>query len=63
MDRIFEKLIDNNFSGLAGLTVDASIPVPEGIIHEIIQASLRWNKNIRECRVSIARRAVAAASV
>ncbi len=53
MDAIFQRLIDNNFSDLAGLTVDASIPVPEQIVNEIIEAALLGNKNISECRVSI----------
>lgn len=53
MDKIFRKLIDNNFSDLTGLTVDASVPVPERIVNEIIEASLQGNKNITECRVSI----------
>ena len=53
MDKIFRTLVDDNFSDLAGLTVDASIPVPEHIINEIIHASLRGNKNISECQVSI----------
>ena len=53
MDEIFRKLLDDNLSVLAGLTVNASIPVPEHIVNEIIEAALRGNKNIRECRVSI----------
>jgi hypothetical protein len=53
MDAIFQRLIGNNFSDLTGLTVDASIPVPEQIVNEVIEAVLRGNKNIRECRVSI----------
>ena len=53
MDKIFRKLIDNNFSDLAGLTADASIPVSEHIVNEIIEAALRGNKNIKNCRVSI----------
>jgi len=53
MDELFQKLIDNNLSGLAGLTVDASIPVPEHIVNEIIEIALRENKNIKGCRVSI----------
>ncbi len=53
MDNIFRKLIENNFSDLAGLTVDASVPVPERIINEIIQVSLQGNKNVTECHVSI----------
>jgi hypothetical protein len=53
MDNIFRKLIDNNFSDLAGLTVDASIPVPEHIVNEFIGLALRGNKNIKHCFVSI----------
>jgi hypothetical protein len=53
MDAIFQRLIEDNFSDLTGLTVDASIPVPEQIVNEIIEAALRGNKNIHECRVSI----------
>jgi len=53
MDAIFQRLIDNNFSDLAGLTMDASIPMPEQIVNEIIEAALRGNKNIHECHVSI----------
>jgi hypothetical protein len=53
MDAIFQRLIEDSFSDLAGLTVDASIPVPEQIVNEIMDAVLQGNKNIRECRVSI----------
>jgi hypothetical protein len=53
MDKIFQRVIDNNFSDLAGLTADASIPVPEYIVNEIIEAALRGNKKIKNCRVSI----------
>ena len=53
MDEIFRKLIDSNFSDLAGLTVDASVPVPEQLVNEMIESALRGNKNIRECHVSI----------
>ena len=53
MDEIFQKLIDSNFSDLTGLTVDASIPVPERVANEVLESTLRGNKNIRECHVSI----------
>jgi hypothetical protein len=53
MDKIFQRVIDNNFSDLAGLTAEASIPVPEYIVNEIIEAALRGNKKIKNCRVSI----------
>ena len=53
MDEIFRKLIDSNFSDLTGLTVDASVPVLEQIVNEVIESALQGNKNIRECHVSI----------
>lgn len=53
MDEIFQKIIDNNFSDLRGLAVDASVPVPEQLINEIIEAALRGNKSIEYCRVAI----------
>jgi hypothetical protein len=53
MDEIFQKIIDNNFSDLKGLTVDASISVPQYIVNEIIEVALQGNKNIDYCRVSI----------
>ena len=55
MDEIFGRLIGNGFSELAGLTVDASIPVPEYIVNEMIESALRGNKNITACRMSIGR--------
>ena len=54
MDRIFRKAIENNFSELVGLTVDASVPVPEHLVNEIIEVTLQGNKNMTYCRVSIA---------
>ena len=53
MDEIFQRIIDNNFSDLKGLTVDASVPVPQQLINEIIEAALQGNKNIEYCQVSI----------
>ena len=53
MDAIFRRLIDNNFSELPGIEGNASVPVPERLVNEIIVASLRGNKNIEYCRVSI----------
>jgi len=53
MGEIFRKLIDSNFSDLTGLTVDASVPVLEQIVNEVIESALQGNKNIRECHVSI----------
>jgi hypothetical protein len=53
MDKVFQKIIENNFSDLKGLTVDASIPVPQKLINEIVESALRGNKNIDSCKVSI----------
>lgn len=53
MNEIFQKIIDNGFSDLEGLAVDASIPVPQHMINEVIEAALQGNKNIEYCRVSI----------
>ncbi len=53
MDKIFQRIIDNNFSDLKGTTVEATVPVPEYLINEIIEAALHGYKNIESCRVSI----------
>jgi hypothetical protein len=53
MDAIFQRLIDNNFSELPGLQVNATVPVPERLVNEIIAASLQGNKNIEYCRLTI----------
>src|SRR5512139_1396112 len=53
MDAIFHRLVDSNFSELTGLEINASIPVPEPLVNEIIAASLQGNKNLEYCRVSI----------
>ena len=53
MDEIFQRLIDSDFSELPGIKMDATIPVPESLVNEVIAASLRGNKNIEYCRVSI----------
>jgi len=53
MEAIFQKIIANNFSDVAGLTVDASLPVSESLINEIIAAALEEDKTIDSCQVSI----------
>lgn len=53
MDKIFQKIIENKFTELKGLTVDASIPVQQQLINEIIESFLQGNKNIDSCKVSI----------
>jgi hypothetical protein len=53
MDRVFQKIIDNNFSDLKGTTVKAIIPVPQSLINEIIRESLKGNKNISSVQVTV----------
>jgi hypothetical protein len=53
MDVIFNRLLGNNFSELPGLRVDARIPVSERLANEVIEISIRENKNIEYCRLSI----------
>jgi hypothetical protein len=53
MDAIFNRLSNNNFSELPGLKVDATIPVPERLANEVVETSIRGNKNIEYCRLSI----------
>jgi hypothetical protein len=53
MDKIFQKILDNNFSDLKGTLVNASVPVPEYLINEIIQVALQGNKSIESCRISV----------
>jgi hypothetical protein len=55
MDRILQRLVTNSFSELPGLTVDATIPVPEELVNEILAITLRGNRNITYCRVSLHR--------
>ena len=53
MDAIFRRLLEDNFSELEGLIAAASIPVPEPLINEMMTITLRGNKNITACQVSI----------
>jgi len=49
MEEIFRRIVEDNFSDLKGLTVDASIPVPGQLVNQIIAAALQGNKNIEYC--------------
>ncbi len=53
MEKIFQKIVRNNFSDLKGTIVDASIPIPQSLINEIIETSLKGNKNVASIRASI----------
>jgi len=53
MEEVLRRIIANNFSDLRGLTAEASVPVPQQLINEIMELALRGNKSIEYCRVSI----------
>lgn len=53
MEKIFQRIMDSNFSELSGTAVDASVPVPEGLINELIQAAMQGNKKIESVQVSV----------
>ena len=53
MDKIFQRIIDNNFSDLKGTTVQAFVPVPAPLINEMIMVALQGNKTIESCRVFV----------
>jgi len=53
MEKVFQRIIANNFSELKGTIVDASIPVSQDLINEIIKESLRGNKTIQSAQVSV----------
>jgi hypothetical protein len=53
MDKIFQRIVANNFSELKGTTVDATIPVPQALINELIQESLKGNKSIDSVQASL----------
>jgi hypothetical protein len=53
MDKIFQRLFENNFSELPGFNVEASVPIPESLVNEMIGVTLRGNKSITYCRASI----------
>lgn len=53
MDKIFQKILDNNVSDVAGLTVDASISVSEPLLNEIVSFALDGNEEITYCRMEV----------
>jgi hypothetical protein len=53
MNKIFTRLLDDNFSELAGLTVDATIPVFEGLLDELVQLGVRGNQNITWLHITV----------
>lgn len=53
MDKIFQKMLDNQFSDLAGLTVDAFVPLREDFINETLAVALQGNREVTYCRLDI----------
>jgi hypothetical protein len=53
MEEIFQRLIDHDFSEVAGLTADVSIPVSEALANELIAVTLQGNKTLRSAQVAI----------
>jgi hypothetical protein len=53
MEKIFQRIIDENFQEIKGATVDASIPVPESLINELLADSLKGNKRLASVRASV----------
>lgn len=53
MDEIFQKIIDNDFSDIAGLTVDASLSISQDLIDAVVALALQGDKTIRSAGVSI----------
>ena len=53
MDRVFNRIIENNFSDLKGTVIDASIPVPQALINELIEVALKGNKSIAAVQVTV----------
>lgn len=53
MDKIFQRVIQDNFSELKGTVIEATVPVPEGLINEILQAALQGNKNVAFIHASV----------
>lgn len=53
MDKIFQKIIDSNFSDFKGSTLHGSVPVSQSLINEITVIALQGNRTIRDCEVLI----------
>jgi hypothetical protein len=53
MDKLFQRIIHNNFAELKGTTVDAFVPVPQSLINELLAEVLKGNKNITAVLASI----------
>lgn len=63
MDQFFRKIVENNFSDFKGTTAEASIPIPQSLINELVEVTLRGNKTIQSCQVAVHPQNRVAASV
>ena len=53
MEKVFQRIIHNNFSDFQGAIADARVPVPESLLNELTGAALEANHNIESCRISV----------
>ncbi len=53
MEEIFQKVIANDFADIAGLTANASIPMSESLINEILAVAIQGDKTVQACQLSI----------
>lgn len=53
MDRLFRRIIDGYFSELGGAVVEATVPISQALINEVIQSTLKGHKPIAALQVSV----------
>ena len=53
MERIFQRIVDSNFAELKGTSVQASIPIPESLINELVEVALLRNQSITSAPLSV----------
>lgn len=53
MERIFQRIVDSNFAELKGTTVQASIPIPESLMNELVEVALLGNQSITSAPLSV----------
>ena len=53
MDKIFQRLLETNFSDLRGTTVAASIPLSQSLINELVREALKGNRTIAPLQLYI----------
>lgn len=53
MEQILQRIIKSNFSELKGAVVEATVPIPQTLINELLRVFLRANKTISSIEVTI----------